>query len=240
MSFETSDNLPKYFRSIQKLNPLTIEEEKQLAARIQAGDLKALHKLISHNTKIVVTIANRHIGQGVPIDDLIQEGNIGLYEAAQRFDPTAGARFISYAQLWIRKRINEAVVAYGRIVRLPHNQEYDIYKAKVAGEEVQEQKTLEIDAPIGEDGDATLGDIVLNSRPEVEFEFETDHLKFTIRRAMKSLKQRDREIIKAYFGLDDEISIGTEIIAERFQMTPVRVSQIVRASLEKIKEDFNE
>ena len=122
MSFETSENLPKYFKTIQKLNPLTVTEEKELAQKIQEGDANALNKLVKHNLKIVVTIANRHIGQGVPIDDLIQEGNIGLFEAAQRFDPKSDARFITYASLWVRKRINESVVAHGRIVRLPHNQ----------------------------------------------------------------------------------------------------------------------
>ena len=133
MSFETSDNLPKYFNTINKLNPLSLEEERALAVRIKSGDLLAMHTLVKHNLKIVVTIANRHIGQGVAIDDLIQEGNIGLYEAAQRFDPQGEVRFVSYASLWIRKRVNEAVVAHGRIVRLPHNQEYDLYKAKQAG-----------------------------------------------------------------------------------------------------------
>lgn len=238
MSFETSENLPKYFKSISKLNPLTLEEEKQLAVRIKAGDKAALNKLVEHNTKIVVTIANRHIGQGVPIDDLIQEGNIGLYEAALRFDPKGDARFISYASLWIRKRINEAVVAYGRLVRLPHNQEYDIYKAKMAGEEVQTQSTVSIDAPIGEDSDTTLGDIILNQGPEVELDFEMDHLRYTIRKAMRTLKDRDQEIIKAYFGLGDSGPMGTDTIAERFEMTTVRVSQIVKASLEKMKQNF--
>lgn len=238
MSFETSENLPKYFKSISKLNPLTLEEEKQLAVRIKAGDRAALNKLVEHNTKIVVTIANRHIGQGVPIDDLIQEGNIGLYEAALRFDPKGDARFISYASLWIRKRINEAVVAYGRLVRLPHNQEYDIYKAKMAGEEVQTQSTLAIDAPISEDSDTTLGDIILNQGPEVELDFEMDHLRYTIRKAMCTLKDRDQEIIKAYFGLGDSGPMGTDTIAERFEMTTVRVSQIVKASLEKMKQNF--
>jgi RNA polymerase primary sigma factor len=235
--FETSENLPKYFKSIQKLQPLSTEEEKSLAQQIQAGSQIALHKLVKHNLKIVVTIANRHIGQGVPIDDLIQEGNIGLFEAAQRFDPNSDARFITYASLWVRKRINEAVVAQGRIVRLPHNQEYDIYKAKMAGEEVQNLTTIEIDAPIGEEGDATLGDVLLNDQPEVMIEFEKEEIKFRVKKMINVLdKERDRKVIKAYFGIDCDYEMPTEVIAQRFDLTNVRVCQIVKAALTKMKE----
>lgn len=236
MSFETSENLPKYFKTIQKLNPLTVAEEKELAQQIQAGDTNALNRLVKHNLKIVVTIANRHIGQGVAIDDLIQEGNIGLLEAAQRFDPKSEARFITYASLWIRKRINEAVVAHGRIVRLPHNQEYDIYKAKMAGEEVQNLSTVEIDAPIGEDGDTTIGDIILNTRSDFEFEIEMDDIKYRAKRVLSHLKERDRQVIKAYFGIDADYEMSPDIIAERFDLTNVRVCQIVKSAITKMKE----
>jgi len=236
MSFETSENLPKYFKSISKMNPLTIEEEKGLAVRIKAGDQTAINKLVQHNLKIVVTIANRHIGQGVLIDDLIQEGNIGLFEAAQRFDPKSDARFISYAGLWVRKRINEAVVAHGRIVRLPHNQEYDIYKAKMAGIETPNLSTIEIDAPISDDSDTTIGDVLLNTPHESEFEMEVDHVRYTIRRVMGILKERDRNIVSAYFGIDRDCALPTDVIAERFDMTNVRVSQIVKSAIQKMKE----
>ena len=236
MSFETSENLPKYFKTIQKLNPLTILEEKELAVKIQEGDAAALNRLVKHNLKIVVTIANRHIGQGVPIDDLIQEGNIGLFEAAQRFDPKSDARFITYASLWIRKRINEAVVAHGRIVRLPHNQEYDIYKAKMAGEETQNLSTVEIDAPVGEDGDTTIGDILLNTKSNIEFEIELDDVKYRAHRVLSHLKERDRKIIKAYFGIDGDYEMSPDVIAERFDLTNVRVCQIVKSALTKMKE----
>ena len=235
-NFETSENLPKYFKSIAKCNPLTIEQEKELGQRIKAGDSNAVHELVRHNLKIVVTIANRHIGQGVPIDDLIQEGNIGLYEAAQRFDPQGDARFISYASLWVRKRINEAVVAFGRIVRLPHNQEYEIYKAKMAGEETPNLSSVAIDSPVSNEGDTTLGDLLLNSQPEVDQSFEMEGIKFVVRKAMCVLKERDQKIIKAYFGIDHDYEMPTDVIAERFGMTNVRVCQIVKTSIEKMKE----
>ncbi len=233
--FETSDNLPKYFKTIAKCEPLSLEQEKELAAKIKAGDSRAIHKLVQHNLKIVVTISNRHIGQGVSLDDLIQEGNIGLYEAAQRFDPREGVRFISYASLWIRKRINEAVVAYGRIVRLPHNQEYDIYKAKMAGEETLNQRAVEIDSHISGDSETNIGDIILKIQPEVEFEYDMDDLRFTVRRAIGILKDRDQQILKQYFGIDCEYAVPSEVIADNFNMTNVRVCQIVKASIQKIK-----
>lgn len=235
MSFETSDNLPRYFKTIAKSNPLTIEQEKLLAVRIHAGEDTAINELVTHNLKIVITIANRHIGQGVPLDDLIQEGNLGLYEAATRFEPKEGVRFVSYASLWIRKFINEAVVAHGRIVRLPHNQEYDIYKAKMAGEEVQEMCTIEIDSPVGEDGDTTIGDILLNESPEVMIQADLDHTKHKIKQMLASLKLRDREIICAYFGIDRDYAMPTDIIAERYNMTNVRVCQIVKGAITKMK-----
>lgn len=236
MSFEKSESLPKYFKTIAKLNPLSTEEERALATRIKSGDLTAIHTLVKHNLKIVVTIANRHIGQGVPVDDLIQEGNIGLYEAAQRFDPKEGVRFVSYASLWVRKRINEAVVAYGRTVRLPHNQEYDLYKAKMAGEELPNLTTIEIDTPIGEDGDCTIGDILLKTQPEVDQWIHDEEVLHTIAQVMGVLKPRDREIVNAYFGLEGAEAMPTDVIAERFEMSNVRVCQIVKSSIEKMRQ----
>jgi RNA polymerase primary sigma factor len=235
MSFETSENLPKYFRTIKKLQPLSTADEKALAQRIQAGDRAALNELVKHNLKIVVTIANRHIGQGVPIDDLIQEGNIGLIEAAERFDPNSAARFITYASLWVRKRVNEAVVAYGRIVRLPHNQEYDIYKSKQAGEEVANLKAIEIDAPVGEDGDTTIGDTILSTEPSILREIELEDLHARVQSALRGLKARDRQVIEAYFGLGKEYAMPADVIAERFDLTNVRVSQIVNGAITKMR-----
>ena len=248
MKFETSENLPKYFKTIQKNKPLTIAQERELVLAIQHGDPKAVELLVSANLKFVVKLANRHIGQGVPIDDLIQEGNIGLLEAANNFKPREGQRFINYAQLWIRKRLNESVAKTGRIVRLPHNQEYEIYKAKTKikkvdpdGEKDEKVAAIEIpsrvqiDAPIGDEGGNTVGDVVLKTGSEVEFEMEMDDVKFKVKQALSCLKDRDKGIIMDYFGIGKEYEMPTDIIAEKYEMTNVRVSQIVRASIEKMK-----
>jgi RNA polymerase primary sigma factor len=120
---------------------------------------------------------------------------------------------------------------------LPHNQEYDIYKAKIAGEEVQNLTTIEIDAPIGEEGDATVGDVLLNDQPEVMLEFEKEEIKFRVKKMINVLdKERDRKVIKAYFGIDCDYEMPTEVIAQRFDLTNVRVCQIVKAALTKMKE----
>ena len=235
MRFETSENLPKYFKTIGKNVPLSIEEEGKLMAQIKGGDSRAVQILVKANLKFVVKVANRHIGQGVPIDDLIQEGNIGLMEAVDSFEPRGDQRFINYAQLWIRKRINEAVAKTGRIVRLPHNQEYEIFKSKRKGEEVEAPTRVNIDAPIGEDGDNTLGDIILKTGSDVEFAMEVDSIKFRVKQALSVLKDRDKSIIMDYFGIDREYEVPTDMIAEKYQMTSVRVCQIVKASVEKMK-----
>jgi RNA polymerase primary sigma factor len=234
--FETSETLPKYFKDLGKTDLLTAEEEKTFGELSKAGDRRATEELVKRNLKLVVTLANRHIGQGVPIDDLIQEGNLGLQEAANRFDPANGARFASYAALWIRKYLNEAVVEYGRIVKLPHNQEYDIYKAKVAGEETPDLTTVKLDAPVGEEGDTTVGDLLCICQNSVEADIEMDDIKFKVKRVLSALKDRDKEIVKAYFGIDRDCALPTDIIAERYGMTNVRVCQIVRGSLDKMKE----
>jgi RNA polymerase primary sigma factor len=234
--FETSDNLPYYFRSISKLQPLTTEEELALADRVRAGDEAAIHKLVRHNLKIVVTIARRHVGQGVGIDDLIQEGNIGLYEAARRYDPQGNGRFITYAQLWVRKRINGVIDQHGRIVRLPANQTYEIYRAKVEGREHEAPTKVECDAPAFDDSESTVGDRLLSVEPEIERQIEVDQLRFTVRRAMSGLKTRDREIVKEYFGIDREGASPTDVIAERHNLTNVRVCQIVKSCVEKMRQ----
>jgi RNA polymerase primary sigma factor len=235
MNFETSENLPKYFRTIRKSEPLTHDRELELVCLIREGDRLALNELVQANLLFVVKIANRHRGQGVPIDDLIQEGNIGLIEAAKKFNPKEGQRFIAYASLWIRKRLNEAVAKTGRIVRLPHNQEYEIYKAKMKNEEVEEPRRTYIDDRVGEDGGSSLGDIILNSPSEVETEIEMDATRFKVKQALSTIKERDRMIVMDYFGIDREYALPTDAIAERYDMTNVRVCQIVKTSLEKMR-----
>lgn len=236
MNFETTEGLPKYFREIKKSGGVGKDREKELAVEIANGSQAAVRELAEGNLLLVVRIANRHKGQGVPLEDLIQEGNIGLLEAARNFRPNHERGFVPYASLWIRKYMNEAVAKTGRIVRLPHNQEYEIYKAKMRGEDPDVPTRVSLDKPIGEEKDSTLADVILNAAPEIEMEIELEQIRFQVGVAVSSLNDRDREIVFDYFGINREYSLNTKEIAEKHSMTNVRVSQIVKASLEKMKE----
>lgn len=241
MANETTESLRLYFKSLRKLEPLTVAEEQELADLIRAGDQEAIHKLVKHNLRLVIIIAKRHIGQGVPLDDLIQEGNIGLYEAAKRYDPKgADRRFSSFAQFWIRKRVNEIVAKHGRIVRLPHNQEYQIFKDKRAGLEVSVPIRVETDAPYGEDGDATIGDRLLRNEPDVELSIEMQAARETAIRLLGLIdRPRDRQIVCEYFGIGRDGEVPTSVIAERHGIHQVRACQIIKAALQKMKAESN-
>ncbi len=232
---ETSDNLPLYFKSITGFGVLPIEEEQKLAKRIAAGDKHAVDTLVEHNLKIVVTIANRHVGQGLSIDDLIQEGNIGLFEAALNWKVNGDARFINYAQLWIRKRLNEAVAQKGRVVRRPHNKEYEMYLDKKEGKEVANIRPVHLDDPISDDADKTIGDAILGGAADNDNSNEQDHIKYEVTKRLSVLKERDRKIVAAYFGIGRDTQQTSTSIAEDLNMTNVRVCQIVNASLAKMR-----
>ena len=232
-NFETAEGLPKYFKTIKNLNPLSKEEEQALAVRIQAGDKDAVQTLVKHNLKLVVSIANKFIGQGVPIDDLIQEGNLGLITAAERFTAEKDTKFSTYAQLWIRKHCNEAIATVGKIVRLPMNQEYDIYKKKKRGEEVPNFRPVQLDAKISEDSESTIGDRYAFVGAEADVAHEKEYVDVTIADRFSRLKkERDREIIRLTFGINCEEALSSSEIAQAFGLTQVRVCQIVKSSLE--------
>jgi RNA polymerase primary sigma factor len=229
--FETSEGLPKYFKNIKNLNPLSKDEEQSLAILIQAGDRAAVQTLVKHNLKLVVTIANKFIGQGVAIDDLIQEGNLGLITAAERFSTEHNTRFSTYAQLWIRKHCNEAIATVGKIVRIPMNQEYDIYKKKKRGEEVPNFRPIQLDAKVSDEGEATVADRYAFVGAEADAYHDKQHADFQLARAISKLKERDREIIKLSFGINCDYALSSSEIAELFGLTQVRVCQIVKSSL---------
>jgi RNA polymerase primary sigma factor len=239
--FEASKLVSQYFREFQKAAQLTQAEEKDLAVRIQSGDQSALAIMIKHNLKLVVKIANRHIGQGVPIDDLIQEGNLGLIDAASRYLPDTQARFASYASLWIRKRVNEAVAQTGRIVRLPHNQEIELFHAK---KEKLTEDTLQAETPsqvsfdqqVGDQEGTSLGDLLFWTQSATNLAHEKEAISHKVERLLGSLKPRDKEILLDYFGIGREYEVPADMIAEKFGMTNVRVCQIVKSSLETLRQ----
>jgi RNA polymerase primary sigma factor len=232
--FETADGLPQYFKSLDALSsPLTKAQEHELAAKIQAGDERALNQLVTANLKFVVTLANKFIGMGLPIDDLIQEGNLGLIEAASKFTADKDVKFITYAQFWIRKRLNLALCEHGRTVRLPVNQEYAIYKQKMAGESVN-LSNIEIDRPVGEDGDNTLGDLVLRTEAFDPFaDVERDRL---LNGLLNKLKASDREIVELFYGLVGD-GLSTKEIASQVGKTPAEVNRALKVARAKMKRE---
>ena len=231
--FETSENLPIYFKSIDSLaKPLTKAAEKDLAIRIQAGDEAALHSLVNANLKFVVTIANKFIGLGLSIDDLIMEGNIGLVEAARRFTADKDVKFITYAQFWIRKCINNALGEYGRTVRLPMNQEYDIYKRRVAGESVN-LNNIQIDRPIGDDDGHTLGDLILKANFECPFEQEAQHS--LVAAVLNTLNDKDRRVIETYYGIGSDEGMSAKDVADELGMEVKKVNQTLKLARHKMR-----
>ena len=232
--FESSESLPQYFKDIASVAvPLSKAEELQLAARIQRGDERALQQLVQANLKFVVTLANKFIGMGLSIDDLIQEGNAGLIEAARRFTPDKDVKFITYAQFWIRKRLNLALCEHGRIVRLPVNQEYEIYKSKMRGEDVN-LSTVRIDKPIGEDGENTLGDIML--RTEFNDPFDGEETNRVLTRLLSKLKSTEREIVELFYGLVGD-GMSAKEIGEQVGKTPAEVNRALKVARAKMRKE---
>jgi RNA polymerase primary sigma factor len=231
--FETAAGLPQYFKSLDRHSkPISKEEELKLARRIQAGDETAVDILVTANLKFVVTLANKFIGMGLSIEDLIQEGNAGLIEAARKFTADKNVKFIAYAQFWIRKRLNLSLCEYGRTVRIPVNQEYDLYKRKMLGESIN-LTNIALDRPIGEDGDNTLGDLIL--RTEAVDPFESQETTQFINRLLCKLKVTDREIVELFYGLVGD-GLSTKEIAAQVGKTPAEVNRslkVARAQMRK-------
>jgi len=232
--FEISDTIDLYFKEIEKVSsPLSKKEEKDLAIRIQGGDSSALNELVLHNLKFVVLLANKFIGLGVKIDDLIQEGNAGMIEAARRFTPDKDTRFITYAQFWIRKYINECIVEYGRTVRLPHNQEYDIYKQKVSGEWNDNLSNVEIDRPLSDDNDDNVGDLILSEDFQDPFEKEEQNKQLAF--FLTQLTDDEIEIIKLFYGIEQTNPLSTKEVAQKVGLDDVRVNRILKIARAKMR-----
>ena len=236
INFEKSESLERYFKSIQKLNPLTKEEELELGVKAQAGDRSAIDKLIQHNLKIVVKIANKNVGRGILIDDLIQQGNLGLYEAALRYDSSVGVRFASFAGTRILKSINALIDTCGRVVRIPVNQEYQRYLAIKKGEDVDNISSVELDRFVG-DGERSVSDSgIISVDADVYEEFEKNDLKIKVAHLLSHLKERDRKIVKMFYGIGIDEEMTSLEIADEIGLTQIRVCQIIKAAKDKLKQ----
>jgi RNA polymerase primary sigma factor len=261
-----SQSLEKYLQEIGKVELITPEDEVKLAIRIKQGDQKALDKLTKANLRFVVSVAKQYQNQGLTLPDLINEGNLGLIKAAQRFDETRGFKFISYAVWWIRQSILQALAEQSRIVRLPLNKvgltnriqkAYSLleqqFEREPSPEELAEVLELDIeevrstigiggrhvsvDTPLSEGEDNTLIDVMENTnadRAESNIE-HNESLKIDIDRSLKTLTERQKEVICFFFGIGVDHPMSLEDIGDRFSLTRERVRQIKDKAITKLR-----
>jgi RNA polymerase primary sigma factor len=261
-----SQSLEKYLQEIGKVELITPEEEVKLAEKIKQGDQKALDRLTKANLRFVVSVAKQYQNQGLSLPDLINEGNLGLIKAAQRFDETRGFKFISYAVWWIRQSILQSLAEQSRIVRLPLNkvgltnrinkafsqleQEYEREPSVEELAEILDLETDEVtaslnissrhvsmDSPLSDGEENTLMDVMHNPNAENTDE-ELDHkqsLQTEIDRSLKTLTERQQEVIRYFFGIGVDHPMSLEDIGERFNLTRERVRQIKDKAISKLK-----
>ncbi|MBL7864032.1 MAG: sigma-70 family RNA polymerase sigma factor [Cyclobacteriaceae bacterium] len=260
-----SQSLDKYLQEIGKVDLLTPDEEVELAKRIKEGDQIALEKLTKANLRFVVSVAKQYQNQGLSLGDLINEGNLGLIKAAQRFDETRGFKFISYAVWWIRQSILQALAEQSRIVRLPLNrvgslnkisktfseleQKYEREPSPEELAEVLEVTTAEVvdtmkisgrhvsmDAPFVQGEENSLLDVLENDGEETPDQgLMTDSLRREVQRALSTLTQRESDVIALYFGLNGEHAMTLEEIGEKFNLTRERVRQIKEKAIRRLR-----
>ncbi len=258
-------SLDKYLQEIGKVDLITADEEVELAQRIKAGDQSALEKLTKANLRFVVSVAKQYQNQGLTLPDLINEGNLGLIKAAQRFDETRGFKFISYAVWWIRQSILQALAEQSRIVRLPLNKIGSINKINKtfafleqaherppSAEEIAKELDMTIndvkesmknsgrhvsmDAPLVEGEDSNLYDVLRSGEsPNPDRVLLHESLRTEIERALETLTPREADVIRLYFGLGDQHPMTLEEIGETFDLTRERVRQIKEKAIRRLK-----
>ena len=260
-----SENISRYFANISSTHPLDPDQEADLAMRIRRGDLKARNELVTANLRFVVSVAKQYQNLGVPLDDLINEGNIGLIRAAERFDPTKGFKFATFAVWWIRQAILSFLVDKSRMVRLPQNIAHIISRIRsaanafeqenqrppsmeeladrtgISAEKLEEylghtNNILSMDAPLSSDSDATVGEMLADSSSEAaDKALIAESLRHDLQVAMNSISRREQEIIRLYYGMDGE-SRSMDEIAMDYHLSRERVRQLIERSVATIRQ----
>lgn len=259
-----SASLDKYLQEIGKEDLITVEEEVELAQRIKKGDQAALEKLTRANLRFVVSVAKQYQNQGLSLPDLINEGNLGLIKAAEKFDETRGFKFISYAVWWIRQSILQALAEQSRIVRLPLNQVGSLNKINKAFSKFEQEherkpspeeladslelpadkvadtlrvsgRHISVDAPFVEGEDNSLLDVLINNdSPNADRSLMMESLAKEIERALATLTERESDIIRMFFGIGCQ-EMTLEEIGERFGLTRERVRQIKEKAIRRLR-----
>lgn len=258
--------LDKYLQEIGHEDLISIEEEIELAQRIKKGDRKALEKLTKANLRFVVSVAKQYQNQGLSLPDLINEGNLGLIKAAEKFDETRGFKFISYAVWWIRQSILQAIAEQSRIVRLPLNQvgsvnkinrilnkfeqeherrpnvdeiadQIDLPEDKIVEAMKVNGKHISVDAPIMEGADSSLLDVLPNTEsPMADNELVMESLREEVASALNVLNERERNIIECFYGINQR-EMTLEGIGDKFGLTRERVRQIKEKALRRLRQN---
>lgn len=258
-------SLDKYLHEIGKVELISAEEEVDLARKIKQGDGAALEKLIKANLRFVVSVSKQYQNQGLSLPDLINEGNLGLIKAAQRFDETRGFKFISYAVWWIRQSILQALAEQARIVRLPLNKIGSINKINKTLSELEQKferepseievanalecapgdikdslrssgRHVSMDAPLAQGEENNMYDVLISQdTPSPDKELLNESLRREIERALSTLTYREANIIRLYFGLNGKHPHTLEEIGEEFNLTRERVRQIKEKAIKRLK-----
>ena len=259
-----SESLDKYLQEIGKEELLSTDEEVELAQRIKKGDRQALDRLTKANLRFVVSVAKQYQNQGLSLSDLINEGNMGLIKAAEKFDETRGFKFISYAVWWIRQSILQAIAEQSRIVRLPLNQVGAVnrinreanrfeqeHERRPSVEELSEKVDLpedkiddalhvgghhvSVDAPFVDGEDNSLLDVLVNDdAPMADRQLVVESLRAEIRNALQMLNDRERKVITAFFGIDQP-EMTLEEIGSKYGLTRERVRQIKEKAIRRLR-----
>ena len=262
---DANRSLSKYLQEISKYQPLDPNREVELAIAVRSGSRKALKELTEANLRFVVSVAKDYQGQGLPLTDLINEGNLGLIKAAERFDETRGFKFISYAVWWIRQSVLQALAEHSRIVRLPLNRVGTISKINKASERLEQEferaprsdelaKQLDmkvnevndaqrisrrhhsLDTPFSDDDKNSLLDVIADGKTDdPDRELQIDSLRDEVRAALDTLKDREKDVIRMYFGIDHDYALTLNEIGEEFGLTRERVRQIKEKAIRRLR-----
>lgn len=259
-----SASLDKYLQEIGREGLIVVEEEVELAQQIRKGDRRALDKLVRANLRFVVSVAKQYQNQGLSLPDLINEGNLGLIKAAEKFDETRGFKFISYAVWWIRQSILQAIAEQSRLVRLPLNQvgsvnkitrelnkfeqeherkpsvdeiaeRVDLPEDKIADAMKANSRHVSMDAPIADGEDSSMIDFLSGDSSNTDRELAIESLKAEVSRILKLLTDKEQKVLRAFFGIDGSPEMTLDEIGEKYNLTRERVRQIKEKALRRLR-----
>lgn len=259
-----SASLDKYLQEIGHEELLTTDEEVELAQRIRKGDKRALERLTKANLRFVVSVAKQYQNQGLSLPDLINEGNVGLIKAAEKFDETRGFKFISYAVWWIRQSILQAIAEQSRLVRLPLNQvgsvnkiarelsrfeqeherkpsvdeiaeRVDLPEDKIADAMKANSRHVSMDAPIADGEDSSMIDFLAGDSSNTDRKLAIESLKAEVSRILKLLTDKEQKVLRAFFGIDGSPEMTLDEIGEKYNLTRERVRQIKEKALRRLR-----